>query len=296
MAALVADDLREPGDPELAERVAPYRAGYTPAAAPRARAPAGRRRAARASSRRTRWSSASTSARSTRPSSSRSPARSPRCARCGAGPGAAAAAWPSTSPARTRSTSSSAATRTSSSTGPWRRRSSTTRTSRSTAAHLLCAAHEGPLERGRRRVPRARAGAATPSGCVARAASSRRARAARFVLRHPEGYPAAERVAALGLGATRSRSSTCRVGRGARHGRGRARASRPSTRAPIYLHLGRSYEVAGLDLEAPPRRSSAPFAGDWYTQPKRETDTDDRAPARPPRGARRDAVVRRAWR
>ena len=33
----------------------------------------------------------------------------------------------------------------------------------------------------------------------------------------------------------------------------------------------------------------APFDGDWYTQPKRETDTDDRAAARPPRGARRDA-------
>ncbi len=40
----------------------------------------------------------------------------------------------------------------------------------------------------------------------------------------------------------------------------------------IYLHLGRSYEVHELDLE---RRQAlvAPFDGDWYTQPKRETET-----------------------
>ena len=63
-AKLVADRLADEA-PELADRVAPYRAGYTPAAAPRARAPADRRRAARASSRPTRSSSASTSARST---------------------------------------------------------------------------------------------------------------------------------------------------------------------------------------------------------------------------------------
>jgi len=39
----------------------------------------------------------------------------------------------------------------------------------------------------------------------------------------------------------------------------------------IYLHLGRSYEVAELDV---PRRRAivAPFSGDWYTQPRRETD------------------------
>jgi DEAD/DEAH box helicase domain-containing protein len=38
------------------------------------------------------------------------------------------------------------------------------------------------------------------------------------------------------------------------------------------LHLGRSYEVHELDLE---RRQAlvAPFDGDWYTQPKRETET-----------------------
>ena len=38
----------------------------------------------------------------------------------------------------------------------------------------------------------------------------------------------------------------------------------------VYLHLGRSYEVRELDLEA--RRAIVePFDGDWYTQPKKET-------------------------
>ncbi|MGH2967353.1 MAG: DEAD/DEAH box helicase, partial [Solirubrobacterales bacterium] len=39
----------------------------------------------------------------------------------------------------------------------------------------------------------------------------------------------------------------------------------------VYLHLGRSYEVRELDLEA--RRAIVdPFDGDWYTQPKSETE------------------------
>ncbi len=41
----------------------------------------------------------------------------------------------------------------------------------------------------------------------------------------------------------------------------------------VYLHLGRSYEVRELDLERR-RALVAPFEGDWYTQPKRITDTD----------------------
>jgi len=40
----------------------------------------------------------------------------------------------------------------------------------------------------------------------------------------------------------------------------------------VYLHLGQSYEVEELDLRG--RRALVrPFAGDWYTQPKKETDT-----------------------
>jgi DEAD/DEAH box helicase domain-containing protein len=40
----------------------------------------------------------------------------------------------------------------------------------------------------------------------------------------------------------------------------------------IYLHLGQSYSVSELDLDRR-RALVAPFDGDWYTQPKRETDT-----------------------
>ncbi len=39
-----------------------------------------------------------------------------------------------------------------------------------------------------------------------------------------------------------------------------------------YLHMGQSYEVEELDVHG--RRAAArPFHGDWYTQPKKETDT-----------------------
>lgn len=39
----------------------------------------------------------------------------------------------------------------------------------------------------------------------------------------------------------------------------------------VYLHLGRSYEVAELDVES--RRAIVrPFSGDWYTRPREETE------------------------
>ena len=49
------------------------------------------------------------------------------------------------------------------------------------------------------------------------------------------------------------------------------RAFRTVHPGAVYLHLGRSYEVRELDLEA--RRAVVdPFDGDWYTQPKAETE------------------------
>ncbi len=40
----------------------------------------------------------------------------------------------------------------------------------------------------------------------------------------------------------------------------------------VYLHMGSAYEVEELDLHA--RRAVVrPFSGDWYTQPKKETET-----------------------
>ena len=51
-----------------------------------------------------------------------------------------------------------------------------------------------------------------------------------------------------------------------------ARARSAAHPGAIYLHLGRSYEVEELDLDG--RRALVrPFDGDWYTQPKKETDT-----------------------
>ena len=51
-----------------------------------------------------------------------------------------------------------------------------------------------------------------------------------------------------------------------------ARAHSTVHEGAIYLHLGRSYEVRELDLQRR-RALVAPFDGDWYTQPKRVTDT-----------------------
>ena len=40
----------------------------------------------------------------------------------------------------------------------------------------------------------------------------------------------------------------------------------------IYLHMGAAFEVEELDLEQ--RRALVrPFNGDWYTQPKKESET-----------------------
>jgi DEAD/DEAH box helicase domain-containing protein len=52
-----------------------------------------------------------------------------------------------------------------------------------------------------------------------------------------------------------------------------ARAHSTIHEGAVYMHLGRSYEVRELDLERR-RALVAPFSGDWYTQPKRTTDTE----------------------
>jgi DEAD/DEAH box helicase domain-containing protein len=51
-----------------------------------------------------------------------------------------------------------------------------------------------------------------------------------------------------------------------------ARARSAAHPGAIYLHFGRSYEVEALDVEG--RRALVrPFVGDFYTQPKKETET-----------------------
>ena len=52
-----------------------------------------------------------------------------------------------------------------------------------------------------------------------------------------------------------------------------ARAHSTVHEGAIYMHQGRSYEVHELDLDRH-RALVAPFDGDWYTQPKSETDTE----------------------
>jgi DEAD/DEAH box helicase domain-containing protein len=51
-----------------------------------------------------------------------------------------------------------------------------------------------------------------------------------------------------------------------------ARARAAAHPGAIYLHMGRGYEVEHLDV-AERRAVVHPFVGDWYTQPKKETDT-----------------------
>src|SRR5215208_4926795 len=136
------------------------------------------------------------------------------------------------------------------------------------AGHLLCAAHEGPLEPaddvtlgpGWRRT----------AEVLVSAGELRRRPNGTYVPRATDGFPAAD-VALRSAGRdtvaivdTRSGELLGTVDV--------ARAHNTTHEGAVYLHGGRSYEVAALDLQL--RRALVqPFQGDWYTQPKRETDT-----------------------
>jgi DEAD/DEAH box helicase domain-containing protein len=135
------------------------------------------------------------------------------------------------------------------------------------AQHLLCAAHEAPLgERDADALgPRWRAHAEA----LEAAGELRRTRGT-FVLRHPEDYPAA-RVSLRSA----SPDSFAVVDAASGELLGTVEAARAFStvhEGAVYLHLGRSYEVAELDLDA--RRAIVrPFSDGWYTQPRKETDT-----------------------
>ena len=95
----------------------------------------------------------------------------------------------------------------------------------------------------------------------------RRARDGRYLPRGP-GFPAGE----ISLRSA-SPDSVAVIDRSSGEMIGSVEAERAFTTVhpgAIYLHLGRSYEVRELDLE---RRAAIvdPFDGDWYTQPKKET-------------------------
>jgi DEAD/DEAH box helicase domain-containing protein len=136
------------------------------------------------------------------------------------------------------------------------------------AAHLVCAAHEGPLDPvadAETFGPRLRAAceALVSTGVLVE-------RRGTFVLRAAEDFPAA-RVSLRSASA----DSVVIVDTGSGELLGTVDHARSHTtvhEGAIYLHQGRSYEVDELDLEG--RRALVhPFDGNWYTQPKKETDT-----------------------
>ena len=153
-------------------------------------------------------------------------------------------------------------------------------------AHLLCAAHEGPLSAedaeylGPRWESHAEqllsAGAlrrrpayASPPRAEGRAATAV-ATAGSYVPRRPAEYPAAEvslRSASADVFAIVDVSSGELLG-----STEAARAHSTVHDGAVYMHLGQTYEVRELDLERR-RALVTPFSGEWYTQPKRVTDT-----------------------
>src|SRR5215213_3394676 len=135
-------------------------------------------------------------------------------------------------------------------------------------AHLRCAVHEGPLED-------ADAEFLGPdwrhyAEALVSAGDLRRRPAGTFVPRRPEEFPAA----AVSLRSA-SRDGVAIVDTGSGELVGTVDVQRAMTTVhdgAVYLHGGRSYEVAGLDLQN--RRALVrAFDGNWYTQPKKETDT-----------------------
>jgi DEAD/DEAH box helicase domain-containing protein len=134
-------------------------------------------------------------------------------------------------------------------------------------AQLLCAAHEGPLRAADAEFfgPRTLAYLERLEGL-----GELRAKDGGYVLRRRERYPAGE----VSLRSATPDSFAIVEGPtgeviGATEA---ARAFSTLHHGAIYLHLGRSYEVVELDLDA--RRAVVqPFDGNYYTQPKRETDT-----------------------
>ncbi|HEX3518059.1 MAG TPA: DEAD/DEAH box helicase [Solirubrobacteraceae bacterium] len=141
-------------------------------------------------------------------------------------------------------------------------------------AHLLCAAHEGPLDGGDGEFlgPRweTHAEQLVSAGALRRRGGGAIAAGA-YVPREGGGYPAAD----VSLRSASAESfAIVDVSSGEVLGSTEAaRAHSTIHEGAVYMHLGRSYEVRELDLERR-RALVAPFDGDWYTQPKSVTDTE----------------------
>jgi DEAD/DEAH box helicase domain-containing protein len=144
------------------------------------------------------------------------------------------------------------------------------------AAHLLCAAEERPLDPddveffGPRLQAHAERLVSAGRLRVRPVRDGNSANTETYVPRHPGSYPAGEvslRSASPDTFAIIDVSSGELLGQTEA-----ARAHSTVHDGAIYLHQGRSYEVRDLDLRHR-RALVAPFDGDWYTQPKRETMT-----------------------
>jgi DEAD/DEAH box helicase domain-containing protein len=137
------------------------------------------------------------------------------------------------------------------------------------AGHLLCAAHEAPLV--------ASDGDTLGDDWewhaqrLVSAGELRQDRHGRYVPRHAERFPAADvslRSAGADSFAVLDATTGELVGTVET-----ARAFSTIHEGAVYLHMGVSYEVKALDLEAR-HAMVVPFSGDWYTQPKKETMTE----------------------
>ena len=136
------------------------------------------------------------------------------------------------------------------------------------AGHVLCAAHEGPLAPADVEF----LGDELPLTAerLEAAGALRRRPGGTYVPRDAGEYPAGS----VSLRSTAADGfSIVDVGSGELLGTVDAsRAFNTTHEGAVYLHGGRAFEVVTLDLEL--RRALVrPFEGDWYTQAKRETDT-----------------------
>jgi DEAD/DEAH box helicase domain-containing protein len=139
--------------------------------------------------------------------------------------------------------------------------------------HLLCAAHEGPLSRADSEFlgPRWEAAAEQMQSAGELRRRGGTVAGNSYVPRDAGSYPAAE----VSLRSASAESfAIVDVSSGELLGTTEAaRAHSTIHEGAVYMHLGRSYEVRELDLERR-RAIVTPFSGDWYTQPKRTTDTE----------------------
>jgi DEAD/DEAH box helicase domain-containing protein len=135
------------------------------------------------------------------------------------------------------------------------------------AEHLVCAAHEAPLNDDDADI--LGTGWRSHAEELARAGFLRE-RATGFVPKHADDYPAARvslRSASADSFALIDASSGELIG-----SIEAVRAFWTVHEGAVYLHMGRSYEVRELDLDAR-RALLEPFSGDYFTQTKRESLT-----------------------